>query len=145
MNYCISGSVNYPMGANMGNNKQLIISMANSLLQIIGNVPVVLWCRGSSGAIMAAIISMNFDDCVINHVKKPGENAHINGSFITHEGRLNIIVDDFIQSGETINAIYTRMIAYKITKVDYLCVFEDVYIWKLTFIPENILSQRVFD
>ena len=84
--------------------------MARCLNTIFGNNDMRLICAGSSGAILSSIIATQLASVVeIIHVKKAGEESHhwsctseLKGDF------LNIIVDDFIASGRTINMIYDK-------------------------------------
>ena len=136
------GDLKYPVGYHMDTNKSKILYMMEVLRDTVGkDTPISLWCRGSSGAIIAAIISTGFDNCIINHVKKEGEESHSTHEFNTDRSRKHIIVDDFIRSGKTVNAIYLEMLRCSLS-VDYLCVFECVYECNLKFIPKNVISER---
>lgn len=75
---------------------------------ILGHIN--LWCRGSSGAIMATAFAMKdkmhtFNIC---HVKKEGEKSHETYTRYEVSG-INVIIDDFICSGETIDYIISYM------------------------------------
>lgn len=83
-----------------------------------------LWCRGSSGAILASLFSINIDHTVkIIHVKKPGENSHTsNHDPYTDWDVINVIIDDFTSSGQTLHHIYSQMGALNILTVDALII-----------------------
>jgi len=77
-----------------------------------------IYCTGSSGSFLSAILSVafyqRFDNkgkdykITINHIKKDGEKAHKTSlNVTTYEAAeaFNVIVDDFIASGRTIENI----------------------------------------
>lgn len=72
---------------------------------------VNIWCRGSSGAILAALLASNIkNECIVCHVKKDGETSHnreINPN--RYVPFINVIIDDFVCSGRTIKSIYHHM------------------------------------
>ncbi len=118
--------INYPMGEYMKSNVPKIIKTIDTFKQIEEfkgrNLNII--CRGSSGAIIAAIYSMNLPNEIdIIHVKKDGEIAHNGGDIRLMRHAANIIVDDFICSGETMNSIYTRIKrTYPDIIIDCVCV-----------------------
>ena len=118
----------YPVGTHM---QQAIAFIQNvmTVIKSIGNFPksnIAIWCRGSSGAILAGLLSSEFyklgmSEILVHHVKKDGEDSHnSNGSFYTQ--RHNIIIDDFIASGETVNQIAYIMGMNSVKTIDYLIV-----------------------
>lgn len=67
---------------------------------------IVLWCRGSSGAIIAGYLASKFPESHIVHVKKAGESSHGTRYSDSCNGNgFNIIVDDFVSTGATIAEI----------------------------------------
>ena len=82
----------------------------------------------------------------ILHLKKEGENSHHgNGALSPYakEGSsivLNIILDDFVASGETVNRIHSFM---KRRKVDYLCIFRDLEKSRLKFSPKVVICENL--
>lgn len=77
-------------------------------------------CQGSSGAIFAALVSQHIiKHCrtirvhEIIHIKKPGEESHYPGHYITGQTGVNknIIIDDFISTGRTIARIYDTFLS----------------------------------
>jgi len=106
--------VNYPVGSNIAN---AISFMENAALKFTAikefkNKSINIWCRGSSGAILAALFASNLLDhrVKICHVKKIGELSHDDGLYPMKNG-IHIIVDDFVCTGTTLNAIYKEIIA----------------------------------
>jgi adenine/guanine phosphoribosyltransferase-like PRPP-binding protein len=96
--------VGYPMGIHVQKNLLMINKLIKELKLMYPTQKLNIWCRGSSGAIIAAIISSKIKDCAIYHIKKEQEHAHQNSYWIRKDGT-NIIVDDLISSGQTIKAI----------------------------------------
>lgn len=66
-----------------------------------------LFCTGSSGAIISALIASKFDsrfNVVISHIKKDGEISHSSGHVFDsgiNDSDMGYIVDDLISSGQT--------------------------------------------
>lgn len=106
----------YPVGDHMNINKIFIkklIKLYKTVEEFKGK-PVNVICTGSSGAIIASALSMALRvSSKIYHVKKPREDSHHgNYELMDHfdNSWLNVIVDDFIGSGHTINRIYSVFI-----------------------------------
>lgn len=139
-------SISYPVGPGIMHNKKSIAALTDRMVKIIGkNTPITLWCRGSSGAIIAAITSLSFDKVYINHVKKHGEEAHsysyYNG---TINSRIQIIIDDFSNSGDTVNEVRKEMEASGIKKIDYVCLGGSCRPSTFDFIPNiAIIGTKV--
>jgi orotate phosphoribosyltransferase-like protein len=107
--------VTHPFGENMKSNVFSIKKMVQDFISIssrdlIKAKYVVLICMGSSGAIVATLfhnaIQKKYDNIntLVCHVKKENEESHgerVSG-FKPHEKALYVWVDDFIESGETI-------------------------------------------
>ena len=106
--------VMYPVGNEIKSAILAAHKMAEILYDAYKRTPLRLLCSGSSGAILSAIIADShlLDVIEIIHVKKSGEEHHVNSHDIrqltcNYSGRvLNIIVDDFICSGRTVERIY---------------------------------------
>jgi adenine/guanine phosphoribosyltransferase-like PRPP-binding protein len=101
-------------------------------------------CRGSSGAIIATIFATEMVgiNTQIIHIKKDGESAHSGGDNIIRDG-VNIIVDDFICTGETMTAIYTRF--KRITSlgiIDAVCVTGKAK--NLSFTPKYYFATELY-
>lgn len=108
--------LSYPIGTQIKKAKVMIKETADLFKAIpeyreIDNLN--LWCSGSSGAVLATMFAMEFDDeeigIKISHVKKLGEDSHARGMCFTEYNAINIIVDDFIASGSTIRRIWEAM------------------------------------
>ena len=101
-------AVGYPVGSNMQRVKALVneYRIGFRKLKLPAGTSINLWCRGSSGAILSALFAVWFPqfDIAICHIKKPGENSHSDYPEYSAKA-LNVIIDDFVSSGETINAI----------------------------------------
>lgn len=108
--------MSYPVGEFMDRNILLIEEMSKVIIDNYGGDNINLWCRGSSGAIIAALICNKFisqtgGKCKIAHVKKEGESSH-HSTPTYNSSYKNIIVDDFIASGRTVIAILQEMLNY---------------------------------
>lgn len=127
-------------------NIPIILDMVEKLKpELSEKKDVILWCRGSSGAIIAGIMATQIKNARISHVKKDGEGSHSATISTTPNDRkntINVMVDDFMNSGETLNAIYTQMKAHKI-KVHGLCISGTVYMKNIKFKPEFIISGSI--
>jgi len=117
----------YPVGENISTNLPYIKGMVKALLTL--KLPfekgINLICRGSSGAIIAAIFASELGKIRtrIVHVKKEGEESHGGTTADLNHSALNVIVDDFICSGETLNKIYEHFKKYNPDKeIDVVCV-----------------------
>lgn len=106
-------STHYPLGIKMSED----IVIINLLIQKFKCIPhyygknINIYCAGSSGAIMATILSMNVANCKILHIKKEGEQSHSQYSPLKPytENYINVIIDDFIASGDTVNRIASHI------------------------------------
>ncbi len=141
------GSINYPVGLNIRDNVKIIQDLTNEFLKYENkDTPINLLCMGSSGAIMAAIFATIVPNVIILHIKKDGESSHSScdnySRFFRDETRLNIIIDDFIVTGSTVNNIYKKI---KVPiKIDYLILAHQHSQKRydlLQFTPTNIISS----
>src|SRR3990167_5573243 len=89
-------TIDYPVGITIQNNLPVIKKMVTALKKITEykdkNFNFV--CRGSSGAIIAAIFATKFPRSYISHIKKAGEHSHDFNSFHRKWDYINVIVDD---------------------------------------------------
>lgn len=103
----------YPVSHDLEMVKSYIQEAAEQFRRLTDKKPM-LWCRGSSGAICAAIFSFYVPGCVICHVKKPGEDSHSTGTIYYSEPIINqyvhVIIDDFMATGRTIEKIHERFL-----------------------------------
>lgn len=116
----------YPVGSHIQYNISLIEQLAKVLKKVYKNEHINLICTGSSGAIVAGIIALNIPNSEIHHVRKEGENAH-RGTFINNIFAIdcvNVIVDDFISTGKTMERIYNSLceVHGKDIKIHCVCV-----------------------
>lgn len=151
--------LDYPVGSNMNGAINYVkevfrVSIKNKLSFLEANTPINLWCRGSSGAILAAlfcsIVTPFNPNVLIIHIKKKGESSHTN-YVRRHKKATNIIIDDFMDSGDTIrqivigmqeeleiqNPIIDYLIISGVNKEAVTCYFKD----STTIKPINIISQ----
>lgn len=104
---------------------------------------VNIWCRGSSGAILAALFAskLNAANIKIIHIKKEGEHSHGNVSPLSsYSDPINVIIDDFIATGDTLNKIYKAVKSTGINIVDVLVIGNGHSSYKLTFQAKTIIS-----
>lgn len=105
----------YPVGDNVANWFPVVEIYADIVKKELKNKKkptIVMYCTGSSGAILSALLCAQLRskyEVIIKHVKKKGEDCHTESRLGLIEGHYNIIVDDFISSGRTINFIYERI------------------------------------
>ena len=111
----------YPIGVHIQYNWPVIQCMQNKLLEYLlkeqlKNKIIQLFCMGSSGSIISSLIAShlisNEFEVTIHYIQKEGESRH-GGNYDVDDAKLisiNIIVDDFIITGETIRKIYRTMI-----------------------------------
>jgi len=107
-----------------------------------GGGAVNVFCRGSSGAILAALFVsfLPHIETQIIHVKKDGESSHSSKVTGFDAYNMNVIIDDFICSGETIREIYNNISANKFVAIDVLIV-ESGYRNSLGFEPEYLITK----
>ena len=110
---CWDDYVAYPVGDNIGEAITFSRNAAAKFTTIkkFKGKAINVWCRGSSGAILAALFSAELVGHAIRicHVKKEGELSH-NGSVKPRYLAVNVIIDDFCETGSTLNAIYSELI-----------------------------------
>lgn len=75
------------------------------------DIQIAVWCRGSSGLILATMLvnllrSLGHYDVVICFVRKDNVQSHgTNNGFKTKTNSFHVIIDDFVCTGNTIIAI----------------------------------------
>lgn len=109
INLKLANEIFYPVGENMTMNNPIITIMAQAIADLHIEGRIVLFCSGSSGAIIAGIISFQIPNCIICHVKKSGENSHSSNAFAFENQDTILIVDDFIAFGRTMDHIFTAI------------------------------------
>ena len=101
--------MNYPIGPNIKVNLPIINNMYRYIKEKFPEGTITIWCRGSSGAIIAGIISSKLKGRArIAYISKPNEKRHDPVSPYQYLGGYNIIVDDFICTGKTIDDIIKK-------------------------------------
>jgi hypothetical protein len=133
----------YPVGISVQDSIEITKSIAYKLEQVFPDRHKILWCRGSSGAMLSYGTAMIIPVYRIIHIKKEGEYAHYAGIFVNNfpVDAVNIIMDDFISTGDTVNTIWSFMEYYHI-KCDCLCVTGEVDVRILKFKPSYIFCYR---
>lgn len=121
--------LSYPTGRYIEEAIAFIKNLSETIkdLDDFNNKSIKIWCRGSSGAMLASMLSIvlmeNNCKVFICYVRKDEERSHGYNSFCTNElYNLNIIIDDFIASGETICDIASKMRDAIILHIDYIIV-----------------------
>lgn len=134
----IEGSeMEYPVGTRFMQNLPIIESMSSNILSFIKQTyrkryAVVIFCRGSSGSFLSAIISKDLMKAgykvYIYHIKKEDESSHDFSTISPHvfdKQNITMIIDDFIATGNTIRSIIKYIkhdTGLKKINVNLLCV-----------------------
>ena len=112
--------MNYPIGPNIKVNLPIINNMYRYIKEKFPEGTITIWCRGSSGAIIAGIISSKLKGRArVVYVSKPNEKRHDTLSPYIYSKGYDIIVDDFVCTGETINKIINES---TVTQFDLLII-----------------------
>jgi hypoxanthine phosphoribosyltransferase len=116
--------IDYPVGDHIQKNIPIINNMGVRIKSILiekkleSDDQINLICSGSSGAIISSIIATilykDFKGVNIRHIKKDGESSHAADNYKSHFyssyfNGFNIIVDDFICSGDTMKRIFSKI------------------------------------
>lgn len=127
-------SINYPITCCLDEAIDFSNQFCEGIKFVVKCDSIVLWCRGSSGSILSAFVALNLKKngykVFINYIKKDVEKEH--GSGYINRGTYNIVIDDFICTGDTIYAILEEM-EKRSVKAEMLCVSGSV--------PEKFLSK----
>jgi len=132
----------YPMGEYIQENIpeiQKLIDGFKTIEEFKGR-PINFICMGSSGAIVAALFSLQVDNSKITHIKKDGESSHGGNYFDNYDFKnINVIVDDFVGTGTTLNLIYSIIGEY-CPHINCVCVtrYNERYI---NFRPDYVVSK----
>jgi len=132
----------YPVGPHIQKNTPAIREMAKAIKKEYPKRTLVFWVRGSSGAIIAAMISgfLRKQDCVIHYVRKIGEDSHGGAHYLHIEDGVHIIVDDFMSSGTTVNIIHQELRDCG-EFLNCLCLTDTIWLEKI----DDILSNNIED
>ncbi len=134
----------YPFGRYIENNIEEINKVIKGFQTIkkFKGKRINLLCQGSSGAIVATMFALQIPNSVILHIKKDGEDSHSSNGFPSDvfKDTINVIVDDFIATGSTVNRIYSKVKHNDIT-IHALCVSSNVREDRLDFSPDYIVCE----
>lgn len=150
--YTKSDGLNYPVGAKMNSNKSVInefFKAFKELIELRSDTVINFICRGSSGAILASHFAMNIEnESYIVYVRKDGEMKECHSGHsddfrpLSYAKAHNVIIDDFICSGNTINQIYAQISnIYPGIKIDGVVVTGGDFCTD-TFKPKYFLTGR---
>lgn len=113
------GGMDYPVGNNIPQIKGFITKAIEAVQSVEHEIrpegfgTINLFCRGSSGAILASMFAAMCPwDCKVLHVKKDGERSHGGTLYWFDTKNVNFMIDDFICSGDTIYEIYKAITNY---------------------------------
>lgn len=126
----------YPVGENIKSYFDSCKEVAEIIEKEFPNKSITFWCRGSSGAMISALVCQHLGDVNIFHVKKENEISHF--SSINQYNEINIIIDDLMDSGSTVDYIYQKMIEKK-SKVHSVIMIGEIKVQKIqSLIPYKI-------
>jgi len=143
-------AIDYPFGGAVVHNMKLINRLISKFTKFKSKKfpkhRTLLFCRGSSGAIVAALFAAKLlGDTQIIYVRKRGENRHGAQNFLLQDTDLIVFVDDFICSGETMRAMYgdilPRLKKQKRETIDFVCVTGFVNLKDLNFNVKHIMCK----
>lgn len=149
------GELGYPMHFNLEHKFEILEAMGKAILKAIPKAchSINLICRGTSGVIVATQIfhymhSRTDDDVNIVYVSK-GENRH-GGDIeprwrLRNQGVCNIIVDDFVSTGATMDRIYEQLVKEDVHIVDMICVSGCFKKSRVQFPVKKIIAQSFID
>lgn len=115
MHYIIDKQAVYPVGQHIFQATETIeqvvrVIRSNNLLP--HDCHVDIFCRGSSGSILAALLvgKLSHPDISIVYIRKENENSH-SAPYVPYSKntKINVVIDDFIGTGETLNAVWEGM------------------------------------
>jgi hypothetical protein len=152
---CWNDYVGYPVGSHLDEAVTFASNAAEKFngIKQFQNRYINVWCRGSSGAILAALFGekitgyMNLKIC---HVKKEGESSHTFSPQPYWLG-INVIIDDFCDTGSTLNAIFEELKESNSVKIVHCLVIgttaatkrEKRLSRKLKFKPKIIITNTI--
>ena len=135
----------YPVGKYISEWIDFINTITPFVIEQTGGKSINIWVRGSSGAILAALLAKNLpNDIDIIHIKKEGENSHNSNTNISLRYEYNIILDDFIDSGATMIKIWEQAGKY-VKSIDLMIVYS-VNTWYCNIgevIPKTLIISQV--
>lgn len=136
--------ISYPIYVQNGELANYINCIYRILLKKIPKISKInIWCRGSSGLSIASCLFIKLEKYytpTISYVKKEGESSHHRRTHLSRNG-INIIVDDFIHEGTTVNSIYKKMKDENVIVMDYLIVTKGYSSALIDFIPKYLITN----
>lgn len=123
----------YPIGASFNRNKDYIVEVAHTIHTIAGKERYVsLICRGTSGTILAGAVGYilkkkhhNVDIIVSRKCEESSHDYNMSGvgSLRCVDNPFSVVVDDFIDTGNTLKAILKDIDSnITIPTLDMLCI-----------------------
>ena len=144
--------VTYPVGLNMSSAMKFVKEVYKFIKDNddFRGRDINLLCTGSSGSIIASLLFAELDqeNVFVCHIKKDGESSHAGNNFrLSSLDDINVIIDDFSSSGETIERIYSKVKQYNSDiDINYLILSgigtDSVYIIKEVIQPQHIVSSK---
>lgn len=143
------GDFSYPVGVKFETSKKAISRLVSTFKTIdeFKGKNINIFCMGSSGAIIATVFAMKVSNCKIVMVRKSSEHCHSNNYDLhKHHSKdaINVIVDDFIDTGNTINSIYNQLKMMINRKIKIHCVaimgFDKIHF--CDFEPDYFISRK---
>lgn len=111
----------YPVGECISQASSFIDEVSKILKPLIkGKERIDIYCTGSSGAILSGLLFNKIKRnklIEIRHIKKEGENSHATNNFYFAKDKVNIILDDFVATGETFQRIIKTIENYNGNKI----------------------------
>ena len=107
--------IGYPVGASMKTNMAIMRTLAEFYVSIAPKGVHNIFCQGSSGIIMATIFAQVINqellsDAMVLPIRRAGEFTHSpHAIYDVEPDNINIIVDDFICSGDTVKRVHEAM------------------------------------
>lgn len=143
----------HPIGYHIARNLEVIQILCKEVCTVVKSQQkdkVIIYCMGSSGAIISTLLSITMIELcditpMIIHLKKDGEYSHDHNDYINDNNNFNIIIDDFIVSGRTLNTTYSK-INYTGTNmpvIDLIAISGYIALRKLEFKPLCIIAQEI--
>ena len=145
--YSLKSRMWYPTGSHWRFNRKKADIMTRELIKLYPKQEIQLAVMGSSGAMLASYIASSIGDrCYIIYIRKSNETSH-DCRYPTIGDYPIVILDDFIESGTTINTIYEEVQENYVgvdtvydTICDTVCVSGRFKLNKLNFKPKNVIS-----
>lgn len=115
----------YPTGQHMPTILKCAKLMANILSDRFSGKSITLICQGSSGATYAALVYSFLPRQIIEicHVRKEHEAAHYMDCTKKSLSEINIIIDDFVHTGNTIERCFNGFMEYNYAEDIHAAIF----------------------